>query len=241
MGGKSTLLRACGIAVVLAHAGACVPASSMRLSPCDAVMTRMGAGDALASGHSSFLNEMAETEQILRCLTADSMILMDELGRGTSTIDGYAIASAVLAALAASHARAFFATHFRSLTTQFAANTAVWSAHMAARLRDIDGDAAGEEDIVFLYKLEAGAALRSYGAHVASLAGVPRALVRDAAAKAAALEATLGVAFEGASEEGGLRPEEVAALQSAVEAVQPWAPLSALLGARAAAQAALDK
>ena len=237
-GGKSTLLRATGVAVILAHAGARVPAASATMSPCDRVFTRVGASDSLAAGRSTFLVEMQEAASILRSATADSLVLADELGRGTATFDGFALASAALAALAdeaGARPRCLFATHYHGLGALFAACPGVVLRHMRCTLRgggdldaaDADVDAAPA--VTFLYQLGAGVAPRSYGLHVASLAGLPKRLVRAAAERAAQLESRLAGAFAAASHvDGALGAAAAAALRAAVAAAQPNASHEAL-------------
>uniref|UniRef100_A0A061S473 Dna mismatch repair protein msh6-2 n=1 Tax=Tetraselmis sp. GSL018 TaxID=582737 RepID=A0A061S473_9CHLO len=133
MGGKSTLLRATCLAAVLAQVGCYVPARYCRLSAVDAIFTRVGASDRLMSGQSTFAVECSETSAILRSATADSLVVLDELGRGTSTFDGYAIAGAVLRHLVDTvDCRLLFATHYHGLTTEFEAHPGVELAHMAA-------------------------------------------------------------------------------------------------------------
>eukprot|EP00232_Nephroselmis_pyriformis_P023616 CAMPEP_0182873260 /NCGR_PEP_ID=MMETSP0034_2-20130328/12220_1 /TAXON_ID=156128 /ORGANISM="Nephroselmis pyriformis, Strain CCMP717" /LENGTH=138 /DNA_ID=CAMNT_0025005895 /DNA_START=1 /DNA_END=413 /DNA_ORIENTATION=+ len=132
MGGKSTILRSTCVAVILAHMGCYVPAEEATLTPVDTVFTRLGASDRIMSGESTFLVECAEAASILRHATADSMVVLDELGRGTSTFDGYAIAHAVLAHLSAVvDCRLMFATHYHALTSEFAGNPRVALRYMA--------------------------------------------------------------------------------------------------------------
>ena len=199
MGGKSTLLRATCVAAVLAHVGALVPASRLVLSPVDAVHTRLGgAGDRVDAGESTFLVECAEASAILRGATRDSLVVLDELGRGTSTFDGYAVAHASFARLAHGiGCRSMFATHFHALTREFAASPAVQLRHMAAEV-----GAEGTRDIAFLYKLREGACPSSHGTRVAALAGVPARVLARATEAAKKIEARVGRAFEGALEAG---------------------------------------
>ena len=132
-GGKSTLLRATCIAALMAHLGAPVAARALTLSPVDAIYTRLGASDRILSGESTFAVECSETAGILRGATADSLVIFDELGRGTSTFDGYAIAHAVLRELVAARGcRMLFATHYHNLCNDFARSAGVQLAHMAA-------------------------------------------------------------------------------------------------------------
>lgn len=133
-GGKSTLLRSMSVCCILAHIGAPVPAASLRLSPVDAVFTRLGATDRILSGESTFMIECAETAAVLHAATARSLVILDELGRGTSTFDGYAIAGAVLRELLrGARCRMLFATHYHPLTAEFEDSAAVQMGHMGAR------------------------------------------------------------------------------------------------------------
>jgi DNA mismatch repair protein MSH6 len=244
-GGKSTLLRSVGLAVILAHCGARVPASSALLSPADRVFTRVGASDSLAEGASTFLVEMAETQRILCAATPDSIVLADELGRGTATFDGFAIASAVLGELAASRVRCLFATHYHGLCSQFGTHPSVALRHMTCRLRAEDAGADDADDgagLVFLYKLAEGPAPSSYGLQVARLAGVPASLVRAAVGRAKTLEARLAGVFDGAaaaSDAGALGAAAAAALRAAFAAATPGADAATLRDACRQAQAAL--
>ena len=213
MGGKSTLLRQVCLAALAAHVGAWVPASSFALTTVDAIFVRMGARDALLAGQSTFAVELIETAAPLSRGTRRSLVALDELGRGTATADGAAIAGAVLDRLAGEvGCRGLFATHYHRLAD--AAETGATAAavkHMAA---DVGTDAAtGVETVTFLYKLADGACPKSYGTNVARLAGLAPPVVDRAAAIAADLEAgaTLTVA-------GGLPSDVRAALAAAVEA-----------------------
>jgi len=210
MGGKSTLLRATCVAVVLAQMGAPVPASSCALSPADAIFARLGgAGDRIHAGESTFLVECAEASAILRGATRDSIVALDELGRGTSTFDGYAVAHASLEHLAHStRCRVMFATHYHGLSREFLASPLVQLRHMAAHvadeavgdMSDKTSDKTSDAPITFLYKLRKGACPKSYGMKVASLAGMPREIVRRAEEVAAAMETSLASVFGGVSD-----------------------------------------
>lgn len=166
MGGKSTLMRQVCLAAVLAQVGAWVPAERLALTPADAVYVRMGARDRILLGQSTFFVEMAETSAALAAATRASLVVLDELGRGTATADGAAIAGAVLEHLATRvRCRGVFATHYRSVAEH--AERAIPEAgvcHMACRLRD---DGRGREEVVFLYKLADGICPSSYGVNVA--------------------------------------------------------------------------
>ncbi|MDR7272070.1 DNA mismatch repair protein MutS [Pelomonas saccharophila] len=182
MGGKSTFMRQVALIALLAAVGSYVPATSCRLGPMDAIHTRIGAADDLANAQSTFMLEMTEGAAILHSATDQSLVLMDEIGRGTSTFDGLALASAI-----ASHlhdkTRAFtlFATHYFELTEFPAKHSMAQNWHVSA--------VESGEDIVFLHELQAGPASRSYGVQVAKLAGMPASLVRQARATLEALEA----------------------------------------------------
>jgi DNA mismatch repair protein MutS len=170
MGGKSTYLRQAALIVIMAQMGSFVPARSARLGIVDRVFTRIGASDNLARGRSTFMVEMTETAAILHTATARSLILLDEVGRGTSTYDGLAIAWAAIEYLHA-HVRAktLFATHYFELTELAEQLSGVKNYHVSVK------EAGGS--VVFLRKVEPGAADRSYGIEVAKLAGLPNEVV----------------------------------------------------------------
>jgi DNA mismatch repair protein MutS len=173
MGGKSTYLRQTALIVILAQMGSFVPARSARLSVVDRVFTRIGASDNLARGRSTFMVEMTETAAILHTATAHSLILLDEVGRGTSTYDGLAIAWAAVEFLHARvRAKTLFATHYFELTELGEQLTGVKNYHVS--VKETGGG------IAFLRKVEPGAADRSYGIEVAKLAGLPDEVVRRA-------------------------------------------------------------
>jgi DNA mismatch repair protein MutS len=177
MGGKSTYMRQTALIVLLAHAGCYVPAESARIGPIDRIFTRIGASDDLATGQSTFMVEMSETANILHNATRFSLVLMDEIGRGTSTYDGLSLARACAEHLAAA-TRAFtlFATHYFELTALAETLPGVANVHLdAAEYSSDKGDR-----LVFLHHVKSGPANRSYGLQVASLAGVPQAVIRNA-------------------------------------------------------------
>jgi DNA mismatch repair protein MutS len=182
MAGKSTILRQTGLAVIMAQAGAFVPAEAATLGVVDRVFTRVGASDNLGLGHSTFMVEMSETSAILNSATPRSLVLLDEIGRGTATYDGVAIAWAVTEHL---HDRVgaptIFATHYHELTQLTEELAHARNFNVAVR--------ESEHEIVFLYRLEPGGADRSYGIHVGKLAGLPPAVVRRATEILAMLEA----------------------------------------------------
>ena len=182
MGGKSTYMRQIAIIVLLASIGSHVPATACRLGPIDAIHTRIGAADDLANAQSTFMLEMTEAAQILHGATAQSLVLMDEIGRGTSTFDGLALAAGI-AAFLHDRSRAFtlFATHYFELT-EFPATH-----HQAVNMH-VSATEAGR-DIVFLHEMQPGPASRSYGIQVARLAGMPVAVVNHAQKALGALEA----------------------------------------------------
>jgi len=170
MGGKSTYLRQTALIVIMAQMGSFVPARSARLSIVDRVFTRIGASDNLARGRSTFMVEMTETAAILHTATPRSLILLDEVGRGTSTYDGLAIAWAAIEYLHARvHAKTLFATHYFELTELADQLSGVKNYHVSVK------EAGGS--VVFLRKVEPGAADRSYGIEVAKLAGLPNEVV----------------------------------------------------------------
>jgi DNA mismatch repair protein MutS len=181
MAGKSTFLRQNALIAVLAQAGLPVPAESARLGAVDRLFSRVGAADDLARGRSTFMVEMTETAAILHQAGPRSLVVVDEIGRGTATLDGLAIAWAVLEALHSSiRCRTIFATHFHEL------------AGLADRLPRLRPHTMRVKEwkgtVVFLHEVAEGAAGRSWGVHVAELAGVPAPVVRRAAALLTALE-----------------------------------------------------
>jgi DNA mismatch repair protein MutS len=180
MGGKSTYMRQVAIITLLASVGSYVPASACRLGPIDAIHTRIGAADDLANAQSTFMLEMTEAAQILHAATPHSLVLMDEIGRGTSTFDGLALASGIAAHLHKSQAFTLFATHYFELTEFPAQHHGAVNVHVSA--------AESGHDIVFLHEIQPGPASRSYGIQVAKLAGVPAAVVNHARHALAALE-----------------------------------------------------
>jgi len=188
MGGKSTYMRQNALIVLLAHIGSFVPASRARIGPIDRILTRIGAGDDLARGQSTFMVEMAETSYILHHATAQSLVLMDEIGRGTSTYDGLALADAVARRLAtANRCWTLFATHYFELTAlaNEAGDHGIANVHLdAVEHRDKDGS----ETLVFMHAVKDGAADRSFGLQVAALAGLPKATLQQARRRLAELE-----------------------------------------------------
>jgi DNA mismatch repair protein MutS len=183
MGGKSTYMRQVALIVLLAAMGSYVPASACRLGPIDAIHTRIGAADDLANAQSTFMVEMTEASAILHGATEQSLVLMDEIGRGTSTFDGLALAGAIASHL---HDRnrsfTLFATHYFELTAFPEKHTGAVNLHVSAV-------ESGTHDIVFLHEVQPGPASRSYGVQVARLAGMPAAVLRQARGALEALEA----------------------------------------------------
>jgi DNA mismatch repair protein MutS len=181
MGGKSTYMRQAALIVLIAHIGCYVPAKTLDCGPVDKIFTRIGASDDLASGRSTFMVEMSETANILHNATSKSLILMDEIGRGTSTFDGLSLAWACADHLA-KETKAFtlFATHYFELTTLADEQKTIHNVHL---------DAVEHGDkIIFLHTVKDGPANQSYGLQVASLAGVPRSVIDKAKAKLRHLE-----------------------------------------------------
>ncbi|MBU8974955.1 DNA mismatch repair protein MutS [Lysobacter sp. MMG2] len=181
MGGKSTYMRQNALIVLLAHIGSFVPASRAVLGPVDRILTRIGAGDDLARGQSTFMVEMSETSYILHHATSQSLVLMDEIGRGTSTYDGLALAEACARHLA-HHNRAYtlFATHYFELTTLAEPGSGIANVHL-------DAVEHGDQ-LVFMHAVKDGPADRSFGLQVAALAGLPKAVVQQARGRLAELE-----------------------------------------------------
>ncbi|KAJ2797615.1 Mismatch repair protein msh3 [Coemansia helicoidea] len=190
-GGKSSLIRTVALIAIMAQCGSYVPAARARLSIVDAIVTRMGASDNMLAGESTFMVEMRETAELMRQVTPRSLAILDELGRGTSTHDGAAIAFAVLAHLAERRPLAFFVTHYAHLVDAFAGDRMVRPCHMAflERAPERPDDAIAE--VTFLYKLVDGASTDSFGLNVARIAGLPESLLRCARDRAARMRTDL--------------------------------------------------
>ncbi|XP_064411708.1 DNA mismatch repair protein Msh6 isoform X2 [Latimeria chalumnae] len=188
MGGKSTLMRQAGLLVILAQLGSYVPAETCRLSPVDRVFTRLGASDRIMSGESTFFVELSETSSILQHATQHSLVLLDELGRGTATYDGTAIASAVVQELAENVCcRTLFSTHYHSLVEDYSHCAAVQLGHMACMVENECEDPS-QETITFLYKFIKGACPKSYGFNAARLANIPEEVIQTGHKKAKEFE-----------------------------------------------------
>jgi DNA mismatch repair protein MutS len=173
MGGKSTYMRQVALIVLLAHIGCFVPARAARIGPIDQIFTRIGAADDLAGGRSTFMVEMTESAAILHNATEKSLVLMDEVGRGTSTFDGLALAWAIARHLVEKNkSLSLFATHYFEMTRLALEYKEVANVHLDA--------VEHKETVVFLHAVEEGPASRSYGLQVAGLAGVPRPVIRQA-------------------------------------------------------------
>jgi DNA mismatch repair protein MutS len=173
MGGKSTYLRQAALLVIMAQMGCFVPAKSMRLGIVDRIYTRIGASDNVARGRSTFMVEMTETATILNTATAQSLILLDEMGRGTATFDGLSLAWATLEYLHAQvGARTLFATHYHELTLLAEQLPGLKNLRVAVK--------ETPKGIVFLHAIEPGAANKSYGIEVARLAGLPLSVIERA-------------------------------------------------------------
>jgi len=217
MGGKSTYMRQAALITILAHIGSYVPAESLRIGPVDRIFTRIGASDDLAGGRSTFMVEMTETATILNNATEQSLVLMDEIGRGTSTFDGLSLAWAA-AHYMGEKLRAFtlFATHYFELTALAAELPACANVHLDATEH--------KGQLVFLHAVKPGPANQSYGLQVASLAGVPPAVIRRAKAYLKALESQQVDARSGPQAELPFAPvpdEEPDALREALAALDP--------------------
>ncbi|MFI4891414.1 MAG: DNA mismatch repair protein MutS [Steroidobacterales bacterium] len=217
MGGKSTYMRQAALIAVLAHVGSFVPAKRAVLGPMDRIFTRIGASDDLAGGRSTFMLEMTETANILHNATDRSLVLMDEVGRGTSTFDGLSLAWAC-AAYIAREIRAFtlFATHYFELTSLAGEAPGVANVHVEA--------VEHGEKLVFLHSVRDGPANQSYGLQVAALAGIPKSVITQARRYLAELERERDALRHSSSPQGEL-PLQIAA--------PPMAPSAALEALRA--------
>jgi DNA mismatch repair protein MutS len=221
MGGKSTYMRQNALIVLLAHIGSYVPAASAVIGPVDRIFTRIGAGDDLSRGQSTFMVEMSETANILHNATADSLVLMDEVGRGTSTYDGLSLARAAAVHLARnSRAYTLFATHYFELTELANEFAAIANVHL-------DAVEYGEQ-LVFMHAVKEGPANRSFGLQVAALAGLPKSVIADARRTLAELErgmhqhaSTPAPAAESSPQLGLFAPAQPSAAERALEQIDP--------------------
>ena len=225
MGGKSTYMRQNALIVLLAHIGSYVPAASAVIGPIDRIFTRIGAGDDLSRGQSTFMVEMSETANILHNATADSLVLMDEVGRGTSTYDGLSLARAAAVHLAR-HCRAYtlFATHYFELTELAGEFPMIANVHLdAVELHD---QKRGEQ-LVFMHAVKDGPANRSFGLQVAALAGLPKSVIADAKRTLVELErgmhqhASAVPSAEASPQLGLFAPAQPSAAQRELELIDP--------------------
>ncbi len=217
MGGKSTYMRQTALIAILAHIGSFVPADALRIGPIDRIFTRIGASDDIAGGRSTFMVEMTEAATILNNATAESLVLMDEIGRGTSTFDGLSLAWAA-AHYMGEEARAFtlFATHYFELTAL---------ADEIPACRNVHLDATEHEGrLVFLHAVKPGPANQSYGLQVAALAGVPRHVVQRARNYLATLETQQAALAESPQAQLPLGPAETPSIDPLREAVDELEP-----------------
>ncbi len=185
MAGKSTYIRQAALLTLMAHAGSFVPAEAATIGLCDRIFTRIGASDELHAGQSTFMVEMTETANICHHATKRSLVILDEIGRGTSTLDGLSLAWAIAEHLAELGPRTLFATHYHELTTLPQTHASVTNLNVSVREWD--------DQIVFLHRIVPGATDRSYGIHVANLAGMPVEVVK----RANVLLGELSVSHEG--------------------------------------------
>ncbi|KAK7271285.1 hypothetical protein RJT34_27060 [Clitoria ternatea] len=197
MGGKSTLLRATCLAVIMAQLGCYVPCENCVLSVVDIIFTRLGAKDRIMTGESTFFIECTETASVLQNATQDSLVILDELGRGTSTFDGYAIAYAVFRHLIEKvNCRLLFATHYHPLTKEFASHPRVKMQHMACAFKSkSESYSKRDQELVFLYRLASGACPESYGLQVALMAGIPEKTVNIASKASQQMKKSIGKGF----------------------------------------------
>jgi DNA mismatch repair protein MSH3 len=252
MGGKSVYIRQTALIALLAHIGSFVPAASAHLSVCDGIFTRMGASDSLATGSSTFLEEMSEASAILRAATPRSLVILDEVGRGTATADGCAIATATLEHLAAPSGGplTLFVTHFPSIARELAtaAQATVAAAYVSYAASEAPAAVAGGSGngadappptVTFLYKLVPGVASSSFGLNVARMAGLPLSVLRRATGKAAEIEGA--AAARGLGSAAPLDEALEAALRAAVRAASAGDATALALARDAAAQALARK
>ncbi|XP_034940997.1 probable DNA mismatch repair protein Msh6 [Chelonus insularis] len=187
MGGKSTIMRQVGLLMIMSHIGCHIPAESCKFSLVDRVFTRLGANDDMVTARSTFLVELSEAVTIVQHATKHSLVLVDELGRGTSTHDGTAIAASILNTLAQIKCRTIFSTHYHSLVDDFKEVSDISVAHMACLVESEENDES-QETVTFLYKLTEGACPKSYGFNAARIAGIKADITKRANELASQLE-----------------------------------------------------
>ena len=180
MGGKSTLMREVALLSIMAQIGSMVPAESMELSVIDRIFTRLGANDNIMANQSTFLVELNETSLILKHCTHNSLVLLDELGRGTSTYDGTAIAQSVANFLADLKCRTLFSTHYHNLVDSFYGDKRIHLGHMACMVENENSEDITKENVTFLYKYATGSCPKSFGFNAAKLAGIQLEIIRRA-------------------------------------------------------------
>ena len=180
MGGKSTLMREVALLSIMAQIGSFVPADSMEFSVIDRIFTRLGANDNIMANQSTFLVELNETSLILKHCSHNSLVLLDELGRGTSTYDGTAIAQSVANFLADLKCRTLFSTHYHSLVDNFFGDERINLGHMACMVENENSSDVTKESVTFLYKYSSGSCPKSFGFNAAKLAGINLEIIRRA-------------------------------------------------------------